>query len=38
MSFAVIGTFIGAGAVMPIIGIFTNTVLGWSIMGTFMGP
>jgi GPH family glycoside/pentoside/hexuronide:cation symporter len=37
MSFAVIGTFIGAGAVMPIIGIFTNTVLGWSIMGTFMG-
>lgn len=37
MSFAVVGTFVGAGAVMPIINIFTDTRLGWSIMGGFMG-
>lgn len=37
MSFAVLGTFIGAGAVMPIIGLFTDIYRGWSLMGFFMG-
>jgi len=37
MSFAVIGTFVGAGAVMPIISLFENTQTGWSVMGSIMG-
>ena len=37
MSFAVVGTFVGAGAVMPLIGLFTDVTIGWSIMGYFMG-
>ncbi len=37
MSFAVVGTFVGAGAVMPLVGIFTDVSTGWSIMGYFMG-
>ncbi len=37
MSFAVIGTFLGAGAVFPIIGLFGDPTRGWSIMGYIMG-
>jgi glycoside/pentoside/hexuronide:cation symporter, GPH family len=37
MSFAVIGTFVGAGAVMPIIGLFASSETGWSVMGGIMG-
>ncbi|MGE0075778.1 MAG: MFS transporter [Sphaerochaetaceae bacterium] len=38
MSFAVLGTFVGAGAVMPIIDLFAPSVdLGWSVMGYIMG-
>ncbi|MCK9287115.1 MAG: MFS transporter [Sphaerochaetaceae bacterium] len=37
MSFAVVGTFVGAGAVMPIIGMVANVTLGWTVMGYFMG-
>lgn len=37
MSFAVIGTFMGAGAVMPIVGLFAKPGLGWSVMGGIMG-
>jgi GPH family glycoside/pentoside/hexuronide:cation symporter len=37
MSFAVVGTFVGAGAVMPLVSLFTNQSLGWSVMGYFMG-
>lgn len=37
MSFAVVGTFVGAAAVMPIVNIFYPTELGWTIMGYFMG-
>ncbi len=37
MSFAVVGTFVGAGAVMPIIGLFTEKEFGWTIMGYIMG-
>lgn len=37
MSFAVLGTFIGAGAVMPIISLFTPIENGWAVMGYFMG-
>lgn len=37
MSFAVVGTFIGAGLVNPIIGMFTNQNTGWTAMGAFMG-
>jgi len=37
MSFAVVGTFVGAALVMPIIGMFSNVSVGWSMMGTFMG-
>jgi GPH family glycoside/pentoside/hexuronide:cation symporter len=37
MSFAVVGTFVGAGAVMPLVGMFSDASRGWSIMGYFMG-
>ena len=37
MSFAVLGTFIGAGAVMPIINAFVSIEAGWTFMGYFMG-
>lgn len=37
MSFAVIGTFLGAGAVMPIIGLFSSPHTGWTFMGGIMG-
>ncbi len=37
MSFAVVGTFIGAALVMPIVASFSSATLGWSMMGTFMG-
>jgi GPH family glycoside/pentoside/hexuronide:cation symporter len=37
MSFAVVGTFIGAGLVLPIVGMFTNRDIGWSAMGAIMG-
>lgn len=37
MSFAVIGTFVGAAFVMPIIGLFDSVSMGWTMMGTFMG-
>jgi len=37
MSFAVVGTFIGAGAVMPLVGLFGGGNTGWSIMGGIMG-
>ncbi len=37
MSFAVVGTFAGAGAVMPIVGIFSSVETGWSVMGYMAG-
>jgi GPH family glycoside/pentoside/hexuronide:cation symporter len=37
MSFAVIGTFVGAGAVMPLVNLFASERLGWSVMGGIMG-
>ncbi len=37
MSFAVIGTFIGAGIVLPLVGAFANKDLGWMAMGAAMG-
>ena len=37
MSFAVVGTFVGAALVMPIVSAFPTENLGWSMMGTFMG-
>ncbi len=37
MSFAVIGTFAGAGAVMPLIGIFSDSRRGWSGTATILG-
>ncbi len=37
MSFAVIGTFIGAGAVLPIVDLRPNPRLGWAVMGGVMG-
>jgi glycoside/pentoside/hexuronide:cation symporter, GPH family len=37
MSFAVIGTFIGAGAVLPIVDLLPNPRLGWAVMGGVMG-
>ena len=37
MSFAVVGTFVGAGAVMPLVNLFTDKQVGWSLMGYFMG-
>jgi len=37
MTFAVVGTFIGAALVLPIVGAFTNKDLGWLAMGAIMG-
>lgn len=37
MSFAVIGTFLGAGAVLPIINLFDDQRTGWQVMGATMG-
>jgi GPH family glycoside/pentoside/hexuronide:cation symporter len=37
MSFAVLGTFIGAGAVMPVVGLFTSVRTGWAAMGYIAG-
>lgn len=37
MSFAVLGTFLGAGAVMPIVGLFSSPETGWRTMGYIMG-
>ncbi|MCK5155171.1 MAG: MFS transporter [Spirochaetales bacterium] len=37
MSFAVLGTFMGAAAVMPIISLFSSPGLGWSVMSGIMG-
>lgn len=37
MSFAVVGTFVGAGAVLPVIGLFANRETGWAVMGYVMG-
>jgi glycoside/pentoside/hexuronide:cation symporter, GPH family len=37
MSFAVVGTFIGAGAVLPLANAFSTERTGWLVMGTVMG-
>ncbi|MFA7671250.1 MAG: MFS transporter [Sphaerochaetaceae bacterium] len=37
MSFAVVGTFFGAAAVIPVVNIFHPTELGWAVMGYIMG-
>jgi len=37
MSFAVVGTFIGFGAVYPFIGMFHSPDTGWTAMGALMG-
>lgn len=37
MSFAVLGTFVGAGAVLPIINMFASQEAGWTFTGYFMG-
>jgi len=37
MSFAVIGTLTGAGAVLPLTGLFKNRDVGWTVMGGVMG-
>jgi GPH family glycoside/pentoside/hexuronide:cation symporter len=37
MSFAVVGTFVGAALVLPIVGAFANKDLGWLAMGAIMG-
>ncbi len=37
MSFAVIGTLTGAGAVLPLTGLFKNKDTGWAVMGGVMG-
>jgi GPH family glycoside/pentoside/hexuronide:cation symporter len=37
MSFAVVGTFIGAGAAMPIVGFFAKETTGFSVMGGIFG-
>jgi glycoside/pentoside/hexuronide:cation symporter, GPH family len=37
MSFAVIGTFVGAGLVLPLAGAFASERLGWSVMGGVTG-
>ena len=37
MSFAVVGTFIGAGAVRPLAGSFVSLNTGWLVMGAVMG-
>jgi len=37
MSFAVIGTFVGAAGVLPIVGMFRGERAGWTVMGFVMG-
>lgn len=37
MSFAVVGTFVGAGAVLPLVNAFTAERTGWLVMGSVMG-
>ena len=37
MSFAVVGTFIGAGATIPLVAAFGGTAAGWTIMAAIMG-
>jgi GPH family glycoside/pentoside/hexuronide:cation symporter len=37
MSFAVVGTFCGAGLALMIVGMFTNVDTGWMVMGAVMG-
>jgi glycoside/pentoside/hexuronide:cation symporter, GPH family len=37
MSFAVLGTFVGAGAVMPLLGLFPDPQKGWSIIASALG-
>ena len=37
MTFAVVGTFIGAGAVLPIAGAFGSADIGWAVMGGATG-
>lgn len=37
MAFAVVGTFLGAGLVLPIVNMFTRPETGWTLMGTVMG-
>jgi len=37
MSFAVVGTFVGAAGVLPIVGFFAGPRTGWTVMGFIMG-
>ncbi len=37
MSFAVVGTLVGAAVVLPIVGAFANPNVGWAVMGAAMG-
>jgi len=37
MSFAVVGTFVGAAGVLPIVGLFAAQRPGWTVMGFVMG-
>lgn len=37
MSFAVVGTFVGAAGVLPIVGMFGSDRIGWPVMGFVMG-
>ncbi|QEN09915.1 MFS transporter [Oceanispirochaeta crateris] len=37
MCFAVIGTFVGAAAVMPLVNLFPNEQTGWTIMASILG-
>ena len=37
MTFAVVGTFLGAGLVLPIVNAFSNHNTGWTVMGSVMG-
>ena len=37
MIFAVVGTFLGAGVVLPLVNAFANPDRGWLVMGTVMG-
>ncbi len=37
MSFAVLGTFVGAGVVLPVVGLFDSVNTGWTVMGYIAG-
>ncbi len=37
MSFAVVGTFVGAAAVMPLVNIFPDGQTGWTVMSSILG-